>query len=126
EDASKQGRNIAEIDADVDISLVHEDAGIQGRFDDEDMFDISVFNDEKVFTGLDMADQEVNVDEKEVSAADLTIAGEVVTTASVPITVSTATPTTLPTTMSVPIISFHFHTNKYESMIRNHKKRDIR
>ncbi|GKF22432.1 hypothetical protein Tco_0074754 [Tanacetum coccineum] len=28
EDASKQGRNIAEIDANVDISLVHEDVGI--------------------------------------------------------------------------------------------------
>ncbi|GJS91607.1 hypothetical protein Tco_0774243 [Tanacetum coccineum] len=106
EDASKQGRNIAEIDADVDISLVHKDAGIQGRFDDEDMFDTSVFNDEEVFAGQDMADQEVNVAEKEVSAADpVTTAGEVVTTASVdistasvPITVSTATPTTPPTT----------------------------
>ncbi|GKC68237.1 hypothetical protein Tco_1100835 [Tanacetum coccineum] len=106
EDASKQGRNIAEIDADVDISLVHKDAGIQGRFDDEDMFDISVFNDEEVFAGQDMADQEVNVAEKEVSATDpVTTVGEVVTTvsvdistASVPITVSTATPTTPPTT----------------------------
>ncbi|GKD20083.1 hypothetical protein Tco_1221786 [Tanacetum coccineum] len=93
-----KGRNIAEIDADVDISLVHKDKGIRGRFDDEDMFYISVFNNEKVFTGLYMADQEVNVAEKEVSAANLTTAGEVVTTASVPITVSTATPTTLPTT----------------------------
>ncbi|GJW26297.1 retrovirus-related pol polyprotein from transposon TNT 1-94 [Tanacetum coccineum] len=101
----EKGRNIAEIDADVDILLVHEDVGIQGRFD-EDMFDTSVFNDEEVFAGQDMADQEVNVAEKEVSAADpVTIAGEVVTTASVdistasvPITVSTATPTTPPTT----------------------------
>ncbi|GJX28915.1 hypothetical protein Tco_0236994 [Tanacetum coccineum] len=42
EDASKQGRNIAEIDTDVDILLVHEDAGIQERFDDEYMFDTSV------------------------------------------------------------------------------------
>ncbi|GJZ75227.1 hypothetical protein Tco_0639692 [Tanacetum coccineum] len=75
EDASKQGRNITKIDADVDISL-------------------------------DMADQEVNVAEKEVSVADpVTTAGEVVTivcvdisTASVPITVSIATPTTPPTT----------------------------
>ncbi|GJS70227.1 hypothetical protein Tco_0703068 [Tanacetum coccineum] len=105
EDASKQVKNIAEIDADVDISLVHENAGIQGRFDDEDMFDTSVFNNEEVFAGQDMADQEVNVAKKEVSVADLiTTAGEVVTTASVdisttsvPITVSTATPTTPPT-----------------------------
>ncbi|GJY07000.1 hypothetical protein Tco_0374054 [Tanacetum coccineum] len=80
--------------------------GIQGRFDDEDMFDTSVFNDEEVFARQDMADQEVNVAEKEVSAADpVTIAGEVVTTASVdistasvPITISTTTPTTPPTT----------------------------
>ncbi|GKA10370.1 hypothetical protein Tco_0689803 [Tanacetum coccineum] len=103
EDASKQGRNIAEIDADVDISLVHKDAGIQGRFDDEDMSDTSVFNDEEVFPGQDMADQEFNVAEKEVSVADpVTTTGEVVTTASVDIsttsvliTVSTATPTTI-------------------------------
>ncbi|GJS24092.1 hypothetical protein Tco_0452724 [Tanacetum coccineum] len=109
EDASKQGKNIAEIDADVDISLVHVDAGIQGRFDDEDMFDTSVFNDEEVFIGQDMSDQEVNVAKKEVSTADpITTASEVVmqepsvdiSTASVPITVSTATPTTPPTTIT--------------------------
>ncbi|GKD20387.1 hypothetical protein Tco_1222090 [Tanacetum coccineum] len=79
EDASKQGRNIAKIDANVDISLVHEDVGIQGRFNDEDMFDTSVFNDEKVFAGQDIADQEVNVTKKEVSAANpVTTADEVV------------------------------------------------
>ncbi|GJY59992.1 reverse transcriptase domain-containing protein [Tanacetum coccineum] len=73
------GRNIAEIDVDVDISLVHEDARIQGRFDDEDMFDTSVFNDEEVFSGHDMVDQEVNVAKKEVSVADpVTTAGEVI------------------------------------------------
>ncbi|GKB28768.1 hypothetical protein Tco_0868169 [Tanacetum coccineum] len=101
-----KGRNIAKIDADVDISLVYEDAWIQERFDDEDMFDTSVFNDEEVFAGHDMADQEVNVAKKEVSVADpVATAGEVVNTASVdtsidnvPITVSTATPTTPPTT----------------------------
>ncbi|GKD31913.1 hypothetical protein Tco_1242691, partial [Tanacetum coccineum] len=106
EDASKQGRNIAKIYADEDILLVHEDAGIQGRFDDEDMFDTSVFNDKEVFAGHDMADQEVNVAKKEVSTTNpVTTAGEVVTTASVdistasvPKTVSTATPTTPPTT----------------------------
>ncbi|GJW61201.1 hypothetical protein Tco_0110536, partial [Tanacetum coccineum] len=66
EDASKQGRNIIEID--------------------EDMFDTSVFNDEEVFAGHDMAYQEVNVAKKEVSAADpVTTAVEVVTTASVDI-----------------------------------------
>ncbi|GJZ60763.1 hypothetical protein Tco_0616579, partial [Tanacetum coccineum] len=37
------------------------EASLWGRFDDEDMFDTSVFNDEEVFAGQDMADQEVNV-----------------------------------------------------------------
>ncbi|GJS66910.1 hypothetical protein Tco_0681474 [Tanacetum coccineum] len=81
EDASKQRRHIAEIDADVDISLVHKDAGIHGR-------------------------SRSNVAKKEVSAVDpITTAGEVVTTASIDIstasvriTVSTAIPTTPPTT----------------------------
>ncbi|GKA85278.1 hypothetical protein Tco_0806932 [Tanacetum coccineum] len=68
------------------ICTVHEDEGIHKRFDDEDMFDTSVFNDEEVFAGQDMADQEVNVAEKEVSAAN-------------PVTTAvTATPTTPPTT----------------------------
>ncbi|GJU40171.1 hypothetical protein Tco_1193128 [Tanacetum coccineum] len=75
DDASIHGRNIAEIDADVDISL--------------DMADQEV----------NVAEKEVSV------AYPITTAGEVVTiasvdisTASVPIAVSTATPTTLPTT----------------------------
>ncbi|GJZ31015.1 putative ribonuclease H-like domain-containing protein [Tanacetum coccineum] len=79
EDASKQGKKIHDIDADEDITLenVH----------DEDMFDTSVFNDEEVFAGQDMA-----MAEKEVSTADpVTTTGEVVTTANVE--VSTASPT---------------------------------
>ncbi|GKB09313.1 ribonuclease H-like domain, reverse transcriptase, RNA-dependent DNA polymerase, partial [Tanacetum coccineum] len=78
EDASKQGRKIHDIDVDDDITLenVH----------DEDMLDTSVFNNEEVFVGHDMA-------EKEVSTADLvTTVGEVVTTTNVE--VSTASPTT--------------------------------
>ncbi|GJU13026.1 putative ribonuclease H-like domain-containing protein [Tanacetum coccineum] len=53
EDASKQGRKIHDINADEDITLenVH----------DEDMFDIGVFNDEKVFAGQDMAEKEVSI-----------------------------------------------------------------
>ncbi|GJU73821.1 hypothetical protein Tco_1265226 [Tanacetum coccineum] len=34
EDSSKQGRRIADIDQDSDISLVHHDADIQGRYED--------------------------------------------------------------------------------------------
>nr|GEV48051.1 hypothetical protein [Tanacetum cinerariifolium] len=41
EDASKQGRNIANIDADVEITLVDETAEDQGRYDDQEMFDIT-------------------------------------------------------------------------------------
>ncbi|GJS39449.1 hypothetical protein Tco_0564492 [Tanacetum coccineum] len=75
EDASKQGRKIADIDADTEVSLVDE---TQGR-NDEEMFDTGVLDGEKVFAGLDMA-------KKEVSAADpVTTAGEVVTTTNVKI-----------------------------------------
>nr|GEV00665.1 hypothetical protein [Tanacetum cinerariifolium] len=47
EDASKQGRNIADIDADADTILVDETKEDQGRYDDQDMFDISVLDDEE-------------------------------------------------------------------------------
>nr|GFB01525.1 hypothetical protein [Tanacetum cinerariifolium] len=39
EDASKQGRNIANIDANVETTLVDENAEDQGRYNDQDMFD---------------------------------------------------------------------------------------
>ncbi|GJS87163.1 putative reverse transcriptase domain-containing protein [Tanacetum coccineum] len=82
EDASKQGRKIGDINADVEITLVDE---TQGRHDDDLMFDTGVLNDEEVFVGQDMA-------EKEVSTADpVTTAGEVVTTTNVE--VSTVSPT---------------------------------
>nr|GEW40786.1 ribonuclease H-like domain-containing protein [Tanacetum cinerariifolium] len=47
EDASKQGRNIADIDADAEITLVDETAKDQGRYDDQEMFDTSVLDDEE-------------------------------------------------------------------------------
>nr|GFB94043.1 hypothetical protein [Tanacetum cinerariifolium] len=47
EDASKQGRNIADIDADAKITLVDEIAEDHGRFDDQEMFDKSVLDDEE-------------------------------------------------------------------------------
>ncbi|GJT41232.1 putative ribonuclease H-like domain-containing protein [Tanacetum coccineum] len=76
-------RKIHDIDADEDITLenVH----------DEDMFDTSVFNDEEVFVGQDMA-------EKDVSTADLvTTAGEVVTTANVEVSIASLTAATITT-----------------------------
>nr|GFD11797.1 hypothetical protein [Tanacetum cinerariifolium] len=47
EDASKQGRNIADIDLDVAITLVDETTEDQGRYDDQEMFDTSVLDDEE-------------------------------------------------------------------------------
>nr|GEV59895.1 hypothetical protein [Tanacetum cinerariifolium] len=48
EDASKQERNKDDIDADAEITLVDETAKDQGRFDDQEMFDTYVLNDEEV------------------------------------------------------------------------------
>nr|GEV89122.1 hypothetical protein [Tanacetum cinerariifolium] len=75
EDASKQGRMIADPDADEGIALVDE---TQQR-NDQDMFDTSIFDDEEV------------VADKEVSTADpVTTAGEVVTTTGVEVSIATA------------------------------------
>ncbi|GKD67995.1 hypothetical protein Tco_1322085, partial [Tanacetum coccineum] len=56
-----------------------------GKFNDEEMFDTGVLDDEEVFAGQDVAEKEVSI------ANPVTIASEVVTTASVE--VSTASPT---------------------------------
>nr|GEU94440.1 hypothetical protein [Tanacetum cinerariifolium] len=45
-DASKQWRKIADIDDDKGITLVDKTAEDQGRFDDQEMFDTYVLNDE--------------------------------------------------------------------------------
>nr|GEU29620.1 hypothetical protein [Tanacetum cinerariifolium] len=85
EDASKQGRNIADIDTDAEITLVDETAEDQGKFDDQDMFDTSVLDDEEEV--LFKEDQDVqNVVEKVI---------EDITTAGIEETVSTAAPITI-------------------------------
>ncbi|GJX38088.1 hypothetical protein Tco_0251391 [Tanacetum coccineum] len=90
EDASKQGRKIADIDANAEVTLVDE---TQGR-NDEEMFDTGTLDGEEVFAKQDVV-------EKEVSAVDLvTTTGEVVTTASVKVstaevTIDSATTTTV-------------------------------
>nr|GFA52248.1 hypothetical protein [Tanacetum cinerariifolium] len=48
EDSSKQGKNIANIDADAEITLVNETTEDQGRYDDQEMSDTDVLNDEEV------------------------------------------------------------------------------
>ncbi|GKC53476.1 hypothetical protein Tco_1076221, partial [Tanacetum coccineum] len=78
EDPSKQGRKIAKIDQDPDISLVQHDANIQGRYE----HDIEFKSD------FDAA-KEVSTAEKDVGTAEqVSTVGTVVTTASV-----TANPT---------------------------------
>ncbi|GKB64467.1 hypothetical protein Tco_0920653, partial [Tanacetum coccineum] len=62
DDASKQGRKIVDIDADVEVTLVDE---TQGR-NDEEMFDTSIIDGEEVFS-------EHNVVDKEVSTAEVAI-----------------------------------------------------
>ncbi|GJT43164.1 hypothetical protein Tco_0951879 [Tanacetum coccineum] len=65
EDASKQGRNIDDIDKDAEITLVDE---TQGRYSDDIMFDVSDLAGEEVF----VAEQGVPDSKKDdvVSAAD--------------------------------------------------------
>ncbi|GKB48429.1 hypothetical protein Tco_0899182, partial [Tanacetum coccineum] len=82
EDASKQGRKIANLDADAEVTLVDE---TQEMNDENLMFDTDV---------LDV--QEKDVAENEVSVADpVTTAGEVVTTANVEVTIVNALTTTI-------------------------------
>ncbi|GJZ58566.1 hypothetical protein Tco_0614060 [Tanacetum coccineum] len=82
EDASKQGRKIADLDADAEVTLVDE---TQEMNDDNLMFDTCV-----------LEEQEKDVAKKEVSVADLvTTAGEVVTTANVEVTTVNAPTTTI-------------------------------
>ncbi|GJT76273.1 hypothetical protein Tco_1042998 [Tanacetum coccineum] len=82
EDASKQGRSIEEIDADVDVSLVNE---TQERQDDDLIFDygvleVDVMHVEAKVDGKD--DQNKKLDDTTASIDDSTV-GEAVTTASI-------------------------------------------
>ncbi|GKA76962.1 hypothetical protein Tco_0783423 [Tanacetum coccineum] len=95
EDASKQGRSIADINDDVKVTLVDE---TQERHDDELMFDTGVLD-------IDEMPVEAKVDEKDEQSTKLddSTAGEAVTTASVedtpkPKVVTTAATTTTTTT----------------------------
>nr|GEW98768.1 putative ribonuclease H-like domain-containing protein [Tanacetum cinerariifolium] len=68
EDASKQERNIADIDVDAEITLVNETTEDRGRFNDQEMFDTRVFDDEEVVVKKAVVDKEVSV-VKEVDAS---------------------------------------------------------
>ncbi|GKC83681.1 hypothetical protein Tco_1139398 [Tanacetum coccineum] len=83
EDASKQGRKIADFDADEEVTLIDE---TQERYDEEMLFDVQDdLQGEEVVTEKEVA-------EKKVSTADpVTTTGEVVTTASTTTTVDELT-----------------------------------
>ncbi|GJV32380.1 hypothetical protein Tco_1392780 [Tanacetum coccineum] len=83
EDASKQGRKIADLDADTEVTLIDE---TQGRNDEDLMFDIGVLNGDEVFQEPIVNTDTTTKSSILVSDVDLvTTAGEVVTTASVEI-----------------------------------------
>ncbi|GJZ28818.1 hypothetical protein Tco_0573465, partial [Tanacetum coccineum] len=91
EDASKQGR-IDAIDADKEITLVSVQNG------DEEMFDVNVLDGEEVFVAKQDVVKEVveaiNTAKLITDVAQVSVAGNVVSTASAATTVSAATTTT--------------------------------
>ncbi|GJR98954.1 hypothetical protein Tco_0271128 [Tanacetum coccineum] len=66
-----KGRKIEEIDQDAEVTLVYE---TQGRYGDNFMFDTGVLDNEQ-----DIAEKEVDMDEKDVSTADSVTTVEVTT-----------------------------------------------
>nr|GFB52348.1 hypothetical protein [Tanacetum cinerariifolium] len=66
EDASKHGRNIADINAYAETTLVNETAEDQGRYNDQEMFDTGVLDDEEVFVEKAVAVKEVNATQDQV------------------------------------------------------------
>ncbi|GJV51747.1 hypothetical protein Tco_1447488 [Tanacetum coccineum] len=82
EDASKQGRKIADLDADTEVTLIDETQGIN---DEDLMFDTGVINGNEVFQEP-MVNTATTTSSIPVSVVDpVTTAGEVVTTDSVEI-----------------------------------------
>nr|GEY93134.1 hypothetical protein [Tanacetum cinerariifolium] len=74
EDASKHGRNIADINIDAKTTLVDETTEDQGRYNDQEMFDTEVLNDEEVVIKKAVAVKEVDAAQDQVSAATTTAA----------------------------------------------------
>nr|GEW62507.1 hypothetical protein [Tanacetum cinerariifolium] len=75
EDASKQGRNIANIDAYAEITLVDETTEDHGRINDEEMFDTDVLNDEEMFAeSVDIAKQAKEIVTDKDLIDDITLA----------------------------------------------------
>ncbi|GKE06322.1 hypothetical protein Tco_1398340, partial [Tanacetum coccineum] len=107
EDASKQGRRIKDIDADVEVTLVNE---TQERQDEDLMFDTGVLDGDEMFMDATTGEKDehsTKIDDSTAGEAvttagdDDSTAGEAVTTASVE---DSAAPT-IPTTVSKPTYS---------------------
>ncbi|GKE33170.1 hypothetical protein Tco_1452492, partial [Tanacetum coccineum] len=94
EDASKQGRSIEDIDADVDVSLVDE---TQERHDDDLMFDTGVLEDDEM-----PVEAKVDGKEEQSTKPDDSTAGEAVTTANVEDSVAPTTTAATTTTTTRP------------------------
>ncbi|GKF14004.1 hypothetical protein Tco_0055466, partial [Tanacetum coccineum] len=72
EDTSKQGRKIADIDADAEVTLVDE---TQGR-NDEEMFDTGILDGEEVFAEQDVVEKEVSTAEVATDSTTATTVDE--------------------------------------------------
>ncbi|GJW83245.1 hypothetical protein Tco_0156390 [Tanacetum coccineum] len=96
EDASKQGRKIADIDADAEVTLVDE---TQGR-NDEEIFDTGILDGEEVFAEQDVVEKEVRTAEVATTTTvdELTLAQTLIEIkAAKPKAVTTAATTTTTT-----------------------------
>ncbi|GKB70376.1 hypothetical protein Tco_0931788 [Tanacetum coccineum] len=71
EDASKQGRKIADIDADVEVTLIDE---TQGRNDDNLMFDTGVLDEQEVEVEKVVSTAEVTTKSATTTVNELTLA----------------------------------------------------
>ncbi|GKE35010.1 hypothetical protein Tco_1454332, partial [Tanacetum coccineum] len=92
EDASKQGRRIKDIDADVEVTLVNE---TQERQDEDLMFDTGVLDDDEVFVDVTTVEK----DEQSTKIDDSTAE----TKPKVVITAATTTTTTRPKARGVVV-----------------------
>ncbi|GKF09281.1 hypothetical protein Tco_0043505, partial [Tanacetum coccineum] len=93
EDASKQGRKIADLDADEEVTLIDE---AQGRIDDNLMFDTRVFNEQEVEVEKVVSTDEVTtVNATTTTVNELTLAQTLIEIkAAKPKAVTTAATTT--------------------------------
>nr|GEU82208.1 nonaspanin [Tanacetum cinerariifolium] len=114
EDASKQGRSIADIDQDEGTTLVDD---TQERMNEEDLFGVHDLDGDEVFVDVSARkkkEHSENVAEKKVSTADpVTTAGEVVTIAGEVVTTADVEPKAI-TTVDTTVIAVSTRAKKKE------------